>query len=248
MPKILGVIPARFGSSRFPGKPLTNIEGLSMIRRVYLQCMKSQWLDEVIVATDDTRIYQEIKSNSGKVMMTSPTHENGTERIAEVALKQKNSDFIINIQGDEPCIHPKQIDGLIRFMLDNRNYTIGTQSFLSIEAEEWESEHNVKVVFDKNGNALDFFRLSNNKPNDFRKRNHQIGLHIGLYAFQRKTLLEIVELPQTENEMSLHLEQLRWMDHGFDIGVVPTDYRSPNVDIPEDLEKVIEFLKENPNE
>ncbi len=242
MSKILGVIPARYDSSRFPGKPLVNINGKSMILRVYEACMASKELDKVIVATDDKRILDHILENGGNAVMTLSEHQNGTERIAEVAKDLSDFDYIINIQGDEPCINPKQIDDLIDFIKSRPKYGIYTQAQKFREAKILGNKNSVKVLFNNEAKAIWFKReveeeLVQNLEYSF------LGKHVGIYGFKRNVLLDLVQLKPSQSELENNLEQLRWLDNDYEIGVVWTAYDSPSVDVPEDLEEVLEFLK-----
>ncbi len=246
MPKILGVIPARYNSSRFPGKPLALISGKTMIQRVYECCSKVQKWEGVLVATDDKRIFDEVKRFGGVVVMTATHHLNGTERIAEVA-KSRTEDFIINIQGDEPCIHPKQIEELIDFMLLHPEFEIFTQAQpLENHPDLLENPNLVKVGFDDKGKAEHFMRII--QDNEIMNNTSLLGKHIGIYGFKRRTLLELVKLEPTKNELEHRLEQLRWMDHDYGIGVTWTNYSSPSVDVPEDIsivEEILNFITNN---
>lgn len=236
--RVLAVIPARFASTRFPGKPLVKIKGKSMIQRVYESCSESKLLNKVIVATDDDRIFNHLKEIGAEVMMTSPTHQNGTERIAEVAKHLTEFDLIINIQGDEPCIHPKQIEELVDLMTNRTEFEIGTLAKPIKDESIFENRNAVKAYF-RNKTASSFERISE------KKGNIDIGKHVGIYAFRRNTLLEIVNLEPTTSEIKLSLEQLRWLDNGYPIGITWTAYESPSVDIPEDLKKVELFMEKN---
>ncbi len=247
--KVLGIIPARFNSSRFPGKPLIDINGRSMIMRVYDTCVATKILDKVIVATDDTRILNHIQECGGEVMMTSTEHENGTERVAEIASHFNDYDIVINIQGDEPCIFSEQIEELVFFMKNHLHYKIATLvheiDFLK-NPSITEIENAVKVYFSDKNKATFFYRqdsIAQYLSFPEKERTYH-GKHIGIYGFHRKTLLELVQLKPTENELLYRLEQLRWMDNNYDIGITWTEYESPSVDIPSDVEKVKLFLED----
>lgn len=231
--KVLAVIPARFASTRFPGKPLVEIRGKSMIRRAYESCLKSEMLEKVIVATDDERILNHLMKYNVHVEMTDVHHQNGTERVAEIARRFKDFDLVVNIQGDEPCIHPKQINELVSLMKKNPSFEIGTLAKPISKKEVFNNRNAVKVHWSEEDNkAISFFRLG-----EFNT-DKTIGKHVGVYAFRRETLLKLVELEPTSNERELSLEQLRWMDNGYEIAMAWTAYESPSVDVPEDLEKV----------
>ena len=242
--KTLGIIPARFASSRFPGKPLAEIMGKSMIRRVYEQVQKADRISEVVVATDDERIFNHVKSFGGNVLMTSKEHQSGTDRCAEVIENQQFSDFdlIVNIQGDEPFINPIQIDLLIDFLCQNHGFEIATLAKKIDSKEAIFNPNIVKAVFGSNQKALYFSRhpipffrgiseeIWHEKGNFFK--------HIGLYAFRKETLKIISKLPQSPLEKAESLEQLRWLENGYSIGVEITDLETFGIDSPEDLKKV----------
>jgi 3-deoxy-manno-octulosonate cytidylyltransferase (CMP-KDO synthetase) len=231
--KIIGIIPSRYGSSRFPGKPLADILGKSMIQRVYEQCKKASSLAKVIVATDDERIYNHVLSFGGKVIMTSNSHPSGTDRCNEViqSLEEKY-DVAINIQGDEPYINPEQIDQ-VASLFSSENVSIATLA-KKIEDESIITDINSpKAIFDTNGIALNFCREITNPiaENEYFK-------HIGIYGYLTKTLAEICELPPSANEIKERLEQLRWLDNKYLIKVGITTHEGISVDTPDDIEKI----------
>jgi 3-deoxy-manno-octulosonate cytidylyltransferase (CMP-KDO synthetase) len=231
--KIIGIIPARYESSRFPGKPLADILGKSMIQRVFEQCKKATLLSEVIVATDDERIYNHVLSFGGKVIMTSNSHPSGTDRCNEViqSLEEKY-DVAINIQGDEPYINPEQIDQ-VASLFSSENVSIATLA-KKIEDESIITDINSpKAIFDTNGIALNFCREITNPiaENEYFK-------HIGIYGYLTKTLAEICELPPSANEIKERLEQLRWLDNKYLIKVGITTHEGISVDTPDDIEKI----------
>jgi len=240
--KSIGVIPTRYESSRFPGKPLVDIAGKTMIQRVYEQCKKVDQLQELVVATDDQRIYDHVQSFSGKVMMTDKNHPNGTKRIGEVIRHYEDYDLVINIQGDEPFINPKQIDALISEMKVS-NKDIGTVAKKIDQEESLFDPNTVKVIFDKNGKAIYFSR----HPIPFQRGTEQSNWliehtyykHIGLYAFRRKPLLNLLDLPIAPLAKSESLEQLTWLENGYDIAISISEYESFGIDSPEDLEKAL---------
>lgn len=231
--KIIGIIPARYGSSRFPGKPLVDILGKSMIQRVYEQCKKASSLSKVIVATDDERIYNHVLSFGGKVIMTSSSLPSGTDRCNEViqSLKEKY-DVAINIQGDEPYINPEQIDQVAN-LFSTKEVSIATL-VKKIEDKSLISDINSpKAIFDSNGIAQNFCREITNfstKKTYFK--------HIGIYGYRTKTLSEICKLPPSKNEINERLEQLRWLDNNYLIKVGVTTHEGISVDTPEDIEKI----------
>ncbi len=241
--KSIGIIPARFASSRFPGKPLVDLLGKSMIQRVYEQCQKSTLLDKVIVATDDQRIFDHVSRFGGEVIMTSPQHATGTSRCAEVATQFADAEIIVNIQGDEPTINPEQIDELVEISSDG----IATQAKKIEHHKNLFDPNIVKVVFDNRHNALYFSRQAIPHQRAVEENlwtsKHTYYRHIGLYSFNRKTLLNLDNLPTSALEKAESLEQLRWLDNGINIKVGLTAYESLSIDVPEDAEKVRQFLE-----
>ncbi len=243
----IAIIPARYASTRFPGKPLALIEGKTMIARVYEQVCKAQCFHQVWIATDDERIENEAKRIGANVQMTSFEHRSGTERCAEVACKIQCSenDVVINIQGDEPFINPQQIIELTA-CFDNPDVDIATLLKKITDEKILHNPNVVKVVKDMHGKALYFSRspipfVRNAKPHmlDFYQ-------HIGIYAYKVPVLQKIVKLPATPLELSEQLEQLRWLEHGFKIHTNVTDIESAvGIDTPEDLDLVVSLLKNN---
>ena len=241
--KVLGIIPARYNSSRLPGKPLADIMGISMIQRVYNQASKCKQLRKVIVATDDERISFHVKSFGGNVMMTSKNHESGTDRCGEVAEKlEKNFDVIVNIQGDEPFINPEQINQVIQ-LFDEESTQIATLSKRFNNLENFTDENKVKVKINTDGFADDFYRTSVINEIEFSERNY--FKHIGIYAFKSDVLQKIVNLPKSKTEEKLNLEQLRWLDNQYKIKVGVTKLEALSVDRIEDIEKIVEFHEKN---
>ena len=244
--KILGIIPARFESSRFPGKPLVDIAGKSMIQRVYEQCQKSSRLDKVLVATDDLRILDHLKSFGGEGIMTSSKHTSGTDRCGEVAEQFPEFDILVNIQGDEPMIDPHQID-LLCSCYDNLNTRIATLVKLIHTKDELVNENTPKVILNKNHQAVYFSRATipylRGKKIDNWLSEHTFYKHIGIYAFKRQTLSEITKLPLSDLEIAEGLEQLRWIENGYAIQAAITDQESQAIDTPEDLIKLLKLLK-----
>ncbi len=245
--KILGIIPARFESSRFPGKPLVDIAGKSMIQRVYEQCQKSSRLDKVLVATDDLRILDHLKSFGGEGIMTSSKHTSGTDRCGEVAEQFPEFDILVNIQGDEPMIDPHQID-LLCSCYDNLNTRIATLVKLIHTKDELVNENTPKVILNKNHQAVYFSRATipylRGKKIDNWLSEHTFYKHIGIYAFKRQTLSEITKLPLSDLEIAEGLEQLRWIENGYAIQAAITDQESQAIDTPEDLIKLLKLLKD----
>lgn len=243
--RILGVIPARYGSSRFPGKPLIDLKGKTMIQRVYEGAGKSQLLTKLVVATDDQRIYDEVKRFGGEVVMTSADHQTGTDRCAE-ALAQLDGvfDVVINIQGDEPLVDPRQLDSLLSAFNDPA-VEIGTLASRTITEEELVNPNRIKLVVNHEHKALYFSRSA--IPNFANAKNAPLDAypylrHIGLYAYRAEILKQISGLESTALERVESLEQLRWLFHGYSIKVVETGIETPNIDVPEDVEKVLAFL------
>lgn len=241
--KIIGIIPSRYGSTRFPGKPLVDIFGKPMIQRVYEQAKKSSSLTDVIVATDDERIRQCVLGFGGKAAMTSGTHKTGTDRCAEVVEKMyPDFDVAINIQGDEPYIHPEEIDELADCFKDKK-VSLATLIMKMDSNEDLFNQNRVKVVVDKNMNALYFSR----SPIPFNKtagssewhKKHAYYKHIGIYGFRTDILKKITCLEQSPLETAESLEQLRWLENGYQIRTRITRFESVSIDSPEDIEKLI---------
>lgn len=242
--KVLGVIPARYASSRFPGKPLVDLKGKSMIQRVYEGVKKSGRISEVIVATDDQRIFDEVVRFGGKVIMTNENHPSGTDRCAEVAKAFPEMDVIINIQGDEPLVDFRQLDQLID-AFDVPETQIATLGNKSITTEDLENPNRIKIVVNHKQQALYFSRSAIPNAQHSQGNSHEnypYLRHIGLYAYRTKTLQELTNLKPTELEKIESLEQLRWLFYGFSIQVVETSIETPNIDVPEDLAKVLALL------
>jgi 3-deoxy-manno-octulosonate cytidylyltransferase (CMP-KDO synthetase) len=241
MTSILGIIPARYASTRFPAKPLADIGGKSMIQWVYNQTSQSSKIGKVVVATDDQRIFDHVVSFGGDVCMTSADHVSGTDRCFEALSKQKEKyDYVINIQGDEPFISPKQID-LVASLLDG-NTELATLAKKITEREVLINPNVVKVVKSINGEALYFSRSMIPYPRNANE-NHNYFKHIGMYAYRADILEKITHLPQSSLEKVESLEQLRWLENGYRIKVAETNEETIGVDTPEDLEKAIAFLK-----
>ena len=241
--RVLGIIPCRYNSSRFPGKPLADILGKSMVQRIYEKSSLCDNLNKVIVATDDERISFHVKSFGGNVMMTSKNHESGTERCGEVLENiSENFDVIVNIQGDEPFIKPSQISQLIS-LFDKKNVRIATLSKKIENYTTLTDKNKVKVFFDKKNNANSFVRNYVISEEEFHKNNFY--KHIGIYAFRADVLEKITKLSPSKNEKQLNLEQLRWLDNKFKIKVGITEFESQSVDTTEDIDKIVEFHSKN---
>lgn len=246
--EFIGIIPARYASTRFPGKPLVDINGKTMIQRVYEQVSKV--LGTVIVATDDTRIYEAVEAFGGKAEMTSADHKSGTDRCFECLAKvsesyNKNFNVVINIQGDEPFIAPEQLI-LLKSCFDNENTQIATLIKTIEDSNVLFDTNTPKVVINKTNNAIYFSRetiphIRNYPKNDWLK-HHVFYKHIGIYAYKVDTLSKITSLSQTSLEISESLEQNRWIEHGFAIKTAITQHESIAIDTPDDLkllEKII---------
>lgn len=241
--KIVGIIPARYGSTRFPGKPLTKIGDKTMIRRVYEQAEKTDCLSKVIVATDDERIRAEVESFGGNVCITSSLHRSGTERCAEVLEKLGNDyEVVINIQGDEPFIDPAQIE-LLAGMFASDNVEIATLSKKICDSVELQNPNTVKLVAGSDGKALYFSRspipFLRGVPHETWLAHHDFFKHIGIYAYRSEILKKIVLLPFGKLEEAESLEQLRWLENGFSVFVTETESESISIDTPDDLSKII---------
>jgi 3-deoxy-manno-octulosonate cytidylyltransferase (CMP-KDO synthetase) len=248
MPKFIAIIPARYASTRFPGKPLVDIGGKTMIQRVYEQAKQSV-ADEVIIATDSELIMNHVETFKGGSIMTSEHHQSGTERCGEVVsmlLKQKQiteNDIVINVQGDEPFLKPEQINSLIS-CFSNPEIEIATL-IKSVKYDEVAGNPNVvKVVIDKQQRALYFSRA----PIPFfrdteRSETAFCWKHIGIYAYRIKMLLKLVKLEPSPLEKTEMLEQLRWLENGYEIFTHPTTEENISIDTPEDLEKITIFAK-----
>jgi 3-deoxy-manno-octulosonate cytidylyltransferase (CMP-KDO synthetase) len=237
--KIVGIIPARYASTRFPGKPLVDIGCKPMIRRVYEQAKQAKSLAGVIVATDDERIYNTVLSFGGKAMMTSSGHVNGTERCAEAAAKL-DADVIVNIQGDEPFIHPEQID-LAAKCFEKPDTQIATLIKQHVLNSELQNPSRVKVVVNSKMQALYFSRsiIPYQRNTD---TNTTYFKHIGLYAYRADVLAKIVKLNPSPLEIAESLEQLRWLENGYTIQCAETPHESLSIDTPEDLRLVTHLL------
>ena len=246
---ILGIIPARYGSTRFEGKPLALINGKMMIQRVYEQAKKADKLSEVVVATDDERIYNAVVGFGGKAVMTSANHKSGTDRCREVVDKiGKGFDAVINIQGDEPYINPLQINQIARLISDKDTPLASLCKPIS-DYDELVSHNAVKVVFDKNGKALYFSRyaipfMRNVDDDKIWLSKRTFYKHIGIYAYKTDVLKEVSALPQSGLELAESLEQLRWLENGYTVRMGVTEFESYSVDVPEDIVKIEKIFKE----
>lgn len=240
--KIIGVIPARYASSRFPGKPLVDIAGKSMIQRVYEQVKSCADLSEVIVATDDSRIQEHVEAFGGKVAMTSDAHPSGTDRCAELMRSLSGYDVVINIQGDEPFINPEQIS-LLCSLFEEADTDIGTLVKRIHNTEELFNENSPKVVFTTNKQALYFSRQTIPFQRGVAKEqwlDHKAYYkHIGIYGYRSSVLQEITQLEASPYEQAESLEQLRWVENGYRVKVAETSLETVAVDTPADLEHIL---------
>ena len=252
---VVAVIPARYGSTRLPGKPLAIIGGKPMIQHVYENASKAKLLDQIIVATDDRRIEEAVKKFGGNVVRTSKDHASGTDRLAEVARKLKAADWLVNIQGDLPFIRAQTIARAIQPLMDDRKIPMGTVCTAIYEMKDWQDPNVVKVLKDRAGFALYFSRA----PIPFF-RNNEIDVagktstsssnqrlwgyrHLGLYIYRRDFLLKFANLPPTPLERIESLEQLRALQNGYPIYVAEVDEHPIEVDTPDDLKRAERYLK-----
>jgi 3-deoxy-manno-octulosonate cytidylyltransferase (CMP-KDO synthetase) len=238
--KTLGIIPARYASTRFPGKPLVDIAGKSMIQRVYEQARKCNQLSEVVVATDDARIFDHVVAFGGGAVMTSPDHQSGTDRCAEVALKHPDYDVVINIQGDEPYIDPEQITKLISCFNDAETQ-IATLIKKVVTEQELHNTNSPKVIINRDFEAIYFSRSPlpyiRGQEESTWLQHFTYFKHIGIYGYRADILRQITKLPLSSLEKAESLEQLRWIENGYRIKVAETELETYAIDTPEDLKK-----------
>ena len=240
--KVTVVIPSRYGSTRFPGKPLVDIQGKPMVQHVYERASEATFVDEVFVATDDERIESAVKRFHGKVIMTQSSHQSGTDRIAEVA-RNLTSDILINVQGDEPFISPKLIDQVASSLINDRQVKLSTAAIAFKKIEDFWSPNMVKVICDQERNAIYFSRttLPFIDPKKVTLKDlERLGIrkHIGIYGYRRELLLQFSEWKPTPLEIEERLEQLRVLEHGVKIRVVETQHETYAIDTPQDLDKL----------
>jgi 3-deoxy-manno-octulosonate cytidylyltransferase (CMP-KDO synthetase) len=245
---ILGIIPARYASTRFPGKPLCDIKGKTMLQRVYEQTAKSNLLDAIIIATDDERIKAHAESFGAKVVLTDINHPSGTDRCYQaLQLSDLNADYIINIQGDEPFLDPEQINELARAC--DGNTELVTQMIACNNASVLFDTGEVKICLNHVNEALYFSRqvipaIKNKPPNEWHL-HHTYYRHVGMYAYRSDVLKAISALKPSALELAESLEQLRWLEAGYKIKCVTTKYDSHCIDTPEDIEKVLTLMHQN---
>ncbi|MCK5341599.1 MAG: 3-deoxy-manno-octulosonate cytidylyltransferase [Desulfobulbaceae bacterium] len=245
-PKVVAIIPARYHSNRFEGKPLANILGKPMIQHVYERAKSASILSQVVVATDDERIAECVRGFDGDVVMTSPNHVSGTDRLAEAAtlLDIPEQDVVVNIQGDQPLFPPEVIDQVAMPLLEDPALPMATLIYKIIRPEEIDDPNHVKTVFDRNGIALYFSRSSipfQRNPDEPVPPTYY--KHLGFYAYRKGFLLTFVGLPEGEWERFEKLEQLRALEYGYKIKVVLTEHDSIEVDTPRDAERVEEIIR-----
>jgi 3-deoxy-manno-octulosonate cytidylyltransferase (CMP-KDO synthetase) len=241
--KVVVVIPARYGSTRLPGKPLVSLAGQPMVRRVYERAKSAQNVDRVIVATDDERIVKAVETFGGEARMTRPDHRTGTERVAEVAAHVEGEIFV-NVQGDEPLLDPVAVETAVRALLEEPHAAISTVATPIRTPGDIMDPNAVKVVLDFDGNALYFSRAPIPWVRDTASKIQVRHLkHLGLYVFQRDALLEYPTLPQGELEKIEQLEQLRWLENGWKIRVAEVEHDAVSVDVPGDVARVEKFLQ-----
>jgi 3-deoxy-manno-octulosonate cytidylyltransferase (CMP-KDO synthetase) len=242
MSKVIGVIPARYASTRFPGKPLAMIGSKPMIQWTYENSLRAKVLDELYVATDDQRIYDKVIEFGGKCFMTSKKHETGTDRLIEVGKIFSEDSIIVNIQGDEPGIEAELIQGVVELKKQNRNWEMTTASVKIVDEAEKLDPNRVKVVFTNDKRALYFSRslIPSNQ-----KKNSEVFKHLGIYVYENFFLQKYNQLPKSSYEESESLEQLRALQYGCTIGIYVTEKSALSVDTPEDLEKLVKDFKLN---
>jgi 3-deoxy-manno-octulosonate cytidylyltransferase (CMP-KDO synthetase) len=242
--KVLAVIPARYGSTRLPGKPLAMIAGRPMIQHVVERVRKAQTVSRVVVATDDQRIVDAVKTFGGEAILTRADHATGTDRVAEVAV-HITAEIYVNVQGDEPLVDPGIVDAVVAAMLEDDSIEIGTPCSAITRQADIMDPNVTKVVRDFEGNGLYFSHAPIPWVRDTGDTvTAQHWKHIGIYAFRRDVLLEIPTLPPGDLERVEKLEQLRWLENGYRIRVVETEYDAISVDVPADIERVEKILRD----
>jgi 3-deoxy-manno-octulosonate cytidylyltransferase (CMP-KDO synthetase) len=240
---ILAIIPARYASTRLPGKPLVALAGKPMIERVWERVRQATSLSGVVVATDDERIRSAVQGFGGEVVMTRSDHRSGTERVAEVAAARKDAEIIVNVQGDEPLVDPAAIDEVVEAVRADADVNVATLAVPIVNPKDIMDPNVVKAVLDFDGNALYFSRAPipwvRDRGGPVRARHLK---HLGIYAFRRAALLEFPTFPQGDLERIEQLEQLRWLENGYRIRVAETEHDSIGVDAPEDVARVEQLL------
>ncbi len=250
---VLAVIPARFASSRLPGKPLVPLCGKPMVQHVWQRVRRASRVSRVLVATDDERVRRAVEDFGGEALMTRADHRSGTERVAEVAALAlgaagSEAEMLVNVQGDEPLIEPAAVDAAVEVLLEDASAQVATLAVPIAAPADVMDPNVVKVVLDFDGNALYFSRAPIPWVRGDGERVHSHHLkHIGLYVFRREALLEFATFPQGELEKLEQLEQLRWLENGYKIRVAETTYDSISVDVPEDVPRVEKLLRAVPS-
>jgi len=242
---VLVVIPARYGSTRFPGKPLAPMQGKPMIQHVYEGAARARGVDEVVVATDDERIVSAVVRFGGRAVMTSPTARSGTDRVAEVA-RARDAAIIINVQGDEPLVQPEMIGQLAAFLSQHGAVPMASLMTPLTSAEDAANPHVVKVVVDRDGYALYFSRAPIPFVRSPAAPRPPVFKHLGFYGYQRGFLLQFPSLEPTPLEQAEQLEQLRALEHGYRIKLLETVHDTVGVDTPDDLHRVEQLLARVP--
>lgn len=238
MAKVIGVIPARYNSVRFPGKVLAPVGGKPLIQRVWERARQCRRLEDVLIACDHPKVFEAVKSFGGRPVMTDENHPSGTDRIAE-AVKNETAEIIVNIQGDEPLVAPEVIDRLAGALMDDKKYPMASVMTPLRDEEAWRNPNVVKVVVNRRGEAMYFSRAAvpyNRDGADIREL--RIYKHLGLYAYRRDFLMTFAQLPESLLEQTEKLEQLRVLEAGFPIKMIETEYDSVGVDTPDDIAKV----------
>ncbi|MEA3500156.1 MAG: 3-deoxy-manno-octulosonate cytidylyltransferase [Candidatus Marinimicrobia bacterium] len=240
---VVGVIPTRYESTRFSGKPLIEILGKTMIRRVIDRVRMTQLIDKIVVATDDIRIKENVENYDCAVEMTSKDHQSGTERIGEI-LSKYDAKFYVNVQGDEPFISPQVIDNTIKLLLNNPKFSVTTTAINFQNIDEWKNPNRVKVVLNDHNEAMYFTRANIPYPrNKWKNYPPNTYKHLGLYCYRKEAIVDFIKLHPAELERTESLEQLRFLVNGFKIGVHITDEESPSVDTKDDLEIIKKWAK-----
>jgi 3-deoxy-manno-octulosonate cytidylyltransferase (CMP-KDO synthetase) len=242
---IIGIIPARYASTRFPGKPLIQINGKSMIQRVYEQAAKSKLMTKIIIATDDDRIAEHAKSFGAEVVITKAEHPSGTDRCFEAyQLNGQNFDYVLNIQGDEPFLDPEQIDSLAQGCAED--VEIATQMIKCTDHDVLFDKGEVKIILNSNKEAIYFSRnvipFIKGKDEKEWHKHFDYYRHVGMYAYRTDILEKITQLKPSALELAESLEQLRWVEHGYKIKCIETSFESHCIDTPEDIEKVMRLM------
>jgi 3-deoxy-manno-octulosonate cytidylyltransferase (CMP-KDO synthetase) len=237
-PQVLAVIPARYASTRFPGKPLVSIHGKPMIQHVWERAQEAPGIHKVVIATDDERIYATVSSFGGTACMTSPHHPSGTDRVWEVAKTLPQYDLIFNVQGDEPFIDPASLQGAIAAIMENTEADIVTLVTPIRTQKEWEDPNIVKAVLNRQGKALYFSRAPLPSPREAKELPTPAYRHLGLYLYRRKALERFTALPPSPLEQVEKLEQLRALEDGMTLYTVVVDKAPIGIDTPEDLQRI----------